>query len=135
MPKDTLSFRPSEKCRRKLLELMEDNKSRTDVLEEAIDYYYAMKMNQMTDDPIMLMLKTVINDSLKQWLDDIKKMIVNERYDTQFILAYLDMCMKGFGFENDEETALELSKKTSSFKKELDKQIEFSVRKRMNNEF
>ena len=134
MKNETVSFRPSDKCRRKILELMEDGRSRTNVIEEAIDYYYAMKKNQMTDDPIYHLMKTAINESIGQWSQNIRDHLSKQEEDNRYIFAYLDMCLKGFGFDDDEKAAVELMRSNSHFKQILDRTVAVEIARQQKND-
>lgn len=131
---DVVSFRPSDKCRRKLLELLEDGSSRSDVLEEAIDYYYAMRKGQLTDDPVFHLMQSAINESIDRWMLEVNDALESQRNDMQFVLAYLAMCLKGFGFDEDVKGAVELSETESRFKKVLDQRIAIELARKKNTD-
>ena len=134
MKNETVSFRPSDKCRTKLLELMEEGRSRTDVIEEAVDYYYAMKKGQLTDDPVFHLLQGAVNESIDRWMMEVNDTLDSQRNDMQFVLAYLAMCLKGFGFDEDVKGAVELSETESRFKKVLDQRIAIELARKKNTD-
>ena len=76
----------------------------------------------------------MVNEALERWASDLKALLISERYDMQYVLAYLDMCLKGFGFASDEVRALNLIHEKSHFKEELDRQIAVMAALKLNDE-
>lgn len=134
MKNGIVAFRPNEKSWAKIQELKDEGMIYSEILEEAVDYYYAMKKNQLTDDPMYHLLRVVVNEALERWASDLKALLISERYDMQYVLAYLDMCLKGFGFASDEVRALNLIHEKSHFKEELDRQIAVMAALKLNDE-
>lgn len=127
MKNDIVGFRPSDKCKAKIEELLKEGLSKSEIMEEAVDYYYAMRKNQLTDDPVFHLMKSTINESVDQWMKEIMNALEGQRYDMQFVLGYLDMCLKGFGFDDDETSALMLMNRNSHFRKMLDQKIQIDI--------
>ena len=54
--------------------------------------------------------------------------------DNRYIFAYLDMCLKGFGFDDDEKAAVELMRSNSHFKQILDRTVAVEIARQQKND-